>query len=68
MYSMATVYQIKGMGCSSCVGKIQEELKKYPNIEATVTLDTHSIEVKTPEVTKEEVQKILTSAGKYEIL
>lgn len=64
---MATVYQIKGMGCSSCVGKIQEELKKHPHIEATVTLDTHSIEVKSP-VTKEEIQQILTSAGKYEIL
>lgn len=65
---MATVYQIKGMGCSSCVGKIQEELNKHPNIEATITLDTHSIEVITPNVSKEEVQEILTSAGKYEIL
>lgn len=65
---MATVYQIKGMGCSSCVDKIQEELKKHPHIEATVTLDTHSIEVKSPEVAKEEIQQILTSAGKYEIL
>ncbi|MGL4585048.1 MAG: heavy-metal-associated domain-containing protein [Flavobacterium sp.] len=65
---MATIYQIKGMGCSSCVGKIQDELKKHPNINATVTLDTHSIEINNPEVTKEEIQQILTSAGKYEIL
>jgi len=65
---MATVYQIKGMGCTSCVGKIEEELKKHPAIEATVTLDTHSIEVKTPNVSREEVQQILSNAGKYELL
>ncbi|MDR2223669.1 MAG: heavy-metal-associated domain-containing protein [Flavobacteriaceae bacterium] len=65
---MSTVYQIKGMGCTSCVGKIEEELKKHPAIEATVTLDTHSIEIKTPNISKDEVQQILTSAGKYEIL
>lgn len=65
---MATIYQIKGMGCSSCVGKIQDELKKHPNINATVTLDTHSIEINTPEVTKEEIQQIVKAAGKYELL
>lgn len=65
---MSTVYQIKGMGCTSCVGKIEEELKKHPAIKAKVTLDTHSIEIKTPNIPKEEVQKILSEAGKYEIL
>ncbi|KZE74090.1 heavy-metal-associated domain-containing protein [Myroides marinus] len=65
---MATVYQIKGMGCSGCVDSIQGELNKHPHIEATVSLDTRTLEVKTPNVPKEELQQILAKAGKYELL
>ena len=57
-------YQVKGMMCAHCTGRVEKALNDLPGVEATVDLDSKSAAVTcTPDVSDDTLRQAVEDAG-----